>query len=259
MAPLERGAQRLLPCGGVPRTAAKRVQGSSEAGVELLGAEHGHACCGELDRERQPVEAAAHTCDRPGVGRRQLEARIPAVRALHEQGAGGGLFDRFGSTVLRDLERAHGVALLRLELQRFAAGRQHAQAWTAGQEIADERSCLEHMLEVVQHEDSPLRAEEALDSGNRRFAAHRSHVERLRDRTRDVLTLCDGREEDQPGTVRILGLEPPCHVEGQPRLAHPARPGERHEAVVLPVKQVRDRATVLVATDGGALAAPGAG
>jgi hypothetical protein len=66
-----------------------------------------------------------------------------------------------------------------------------------------------------------------------------------------MLTLCDGREGDQPGTVRILGLELAGHVERQPRLAHPARPGECYEAVVFPVKQLHDGAAVLVAPDGG--------
>ena len=52
--------------------------------------------------------------------------------------------------------------MLGLELERLAAGRKHAQAGTAGQEIADERSRREQMFEVVEDEDSALGPEESL-------------------------------------------------------------------------------------------------
>ena len=110
VAPLERGAQRPLARWGVPRPGTKGVQRLPQPGVQLLGAEDCHACCSELDRERQSVDAAAHTGDCPGVGRGQLEGRIVVVRTLHEEGAGRSLCDRFRSIVLRDLQRIHRIA-----------------------------------------------------------------------------------------------------------------------------------------------------
>ena len=56
---------------------------------------------------------------------------------------------------------------------------------------------------------------------------------------------------DQPHAVWKLGLELPCHIDSQARLAHASRTGERDEAVVFPLKQLRNRAAVLVAPDRG--------
>ena len=94
----------------------------------------------------------------PGVDLGQLEGPITAVSTLHEQRAGSGARNRFWIAVLRNLQGAHGVSLLLLELERLAAGRQHAHARTAGQEITDERSGGEQMLEVVEHQDAALGA-----------------------------------------------------------------------------------------------------
>ena len=157
--------------------------------------------------------------------------------ALHEQGAGSGAGLTFsGTAVRRDLQRAHGVAVLGVELQGLAAGREHAQPRTGSQEVIYERSGREQVLEVVEYQDSTLGAEEALNGRHRCFASHGDHVQRLGDGGRDVLGLRRRCEWDQPAAVRILGLQLQCHVQSQPRLPDPARTGERYEAVVLLVK-----------------------
>ena len=52
---------------------------------DVLRIEAGHARGGELDREREPVDAAADLCDGRGVFVTELEVRIMGSRALSEQ------------------------------------------------------------------------------------------------------------------------------------------------------------------------------
>ena len=62
---------------------------------ELLGAEQRGAGRRQLDRQREPVQAAADLGDRTGVGGGQLEVAVVAEGALKEQSPRRGLLDRF--------------------------------------------------------------------------------------------------------------------------------------------------------------------
>ena len=133
-------ARSVAAARGVPRTASKRVERAGRAGRP---APRGRArpCAPRRARPRAAARRRGGTRSRSlGVGGSQLEGRVPALGALHEQGAGGRLCDRLGSTVLGHIQRAHGIALLGLELKCLSAGYQHAEARTAGQQIAHEWS-----------------------------------------------------------------------------------------------------------------------
>ena len=88
----------------------------------------------------------------------QLEAWLVAAGALDEQRAGRGLLDAAGWP--RPGRRAaRRVAVLGLQPQRLAAGRQHlGQRGPGGQQIADQAGRGQDVLEVVEHQQPVLGA-----------------------------------------------------------------------------------------------------
>ena len=156
------GASRGPP----PRTSSV----SGQPGVQLLGVEHCRARGRQLDRERQPVETATDLGDSAGVVHAQLELSVVAARALEEQRAGRGLLDRCRLALRWHRQRGHRVTVLRPQSQTLAAGRQHLQRRAGGQQIAHQGRRREQMLEVVEHEQTTLGGEGALQSRPRGLA-----------------------------------------------------------------------------------------
>ena len=118
--------------GGVARAGAERVKRRRKAGVELVDVEQHGAGSGELYGEWQPVEVAADLRDGGSVVVGQLEVSVVAAGALDEQCAGRGVCDGAGIGLRRELEWGDGVALLRLQSQGLAAGRDHGQRRSGG-------------------------------------------------------------------------------------------------------------------------------
>ena len=73
VAPVDRGAQRLLPLGSVARAGREHVEGVVETLEQRLRRQEPQTGGGELERERQAVQAPADRRDGPGVLGRQLE------------------------------------------------------------------------------------------------------------------------------------------------------------------------------------------
>ena len=165
-----------------------------------------------------------------GVVVGQLEASVVAAGALDEQRAGRGLRDGARVGLCWEFERGDGVALLGLQSQRLAAGRDHGQRRSGGQQLADQRGRRQQVLEVVEHQQPVLRAEETLDRMLEGLPLEWRDAHGLCDRARNVLDTGGRGERNEPGAVPILALKPPRHLERQPRLPHPARPGERDQA-----------------------------
>ena len=95
VAPLDGRAQRLLPVRRVAGAAGEQVEALREPLDDLLWCQRFHPRRGQLEREREPVEAARdlrHVLVR-------LEARFELTRALREQ-------------LNRVLEREHGHRIL---------------------------------------------------------------------------------------------------------------------------------------------------
>ena len=57
--PLNRGVERLVPCGSVRCPGAEKLESPIQLAPDLLDGEDGHARCGELDRKRDSVQAPA--------------------------------------------------------------------------------------------------------------------------------------------------------------------------------------------------------
>ncbi len=84
-APLERRAQRLVPAQFHTRDASQHVEHLVEARLQADDAEQRDAGGGQLNRQRDAVEAAADVDHRLDVVRAEAEARVDRVRACHEQ------------------------------------------------------------------------------------------------------------------------------------------------------------------------------
>ena len=135
--PLQRGAGRV---GGRAVTQERRAP--LENGDELRETEHVHARGGELDRERQSVDAPGNLgSERDGLGVR-LESGSRRARALEEKLDG------------RVLERRHGESRLARDVERFAARRHDPYLGTLREQRRRDPRCLvEHVLARVENDE----------------------------------------------------------------------------------------------------------
>src|SRR5262249_10194602 len=85
------------------------------------------------------------------------------------------------------------------------------------------------MLEVVEHEQEPLRAEERAQVVEQRPARRLRDSERLPDRRQHELWIGKRRERDEVDTVSEVAGEGGCGAERESCLSCAARPGEREQ------------------------------
>ena len=136
--PLQRGAGRVRG-----RGVAQERRAPVEDGDELRETEHVHPGGGELDRERQSVDAPGDLGgERDGLGIR-LESGSCRARTLEEELDG------------RVLERRHGESHLARDVEHLAARRQDPGPGTLREDRRRDPRCLvEHVLARVENEES---------------------------------------------------------------------------------------------------------
>ena len=144
MAPVDCRPQRPLPLGRVARTAGEQLRAGARAGRASLGGEHLDPRGGQLDREREAVEAAADLGD--GLG--SLEAGCHLSRAGSEQR------DR-----LLLGKRRHRVLVLGADVERLAARDEDRHLLRLCEQLGQPRCRLDELLEVVEDEQRPLAAQ----------------------------------------------------------------------------------------------------
>ena len=169
-----------------------------------VGWKHPGACRSELDREQEAIEPSADLLDighAPDVG-------------LHRLGA---LDEELDRILLR--QRCNRVLVLAGQVERRAAGREHAQVGSGGEQHGDKRRCLKEVLEVVEDEQQLARAKPI---GDRRLVRESSSV--VRDHRADEPGLLNGRECDEYCGGHGLGDR-----KRQACLADSARPDQRDE------------------------------
>ena len=83
VAPGDRRAQRLLPLGAVAAAARERGQPAVKAGEDRVRGKQAHAGRGQLDGQRQSVEATANGDDGVDVllGEREVAGRTACARS----------------------------------------------------------------------------------------------------------------------------------------------------------------------------------
>ena len=147
VAPVDRRRERPVPLGRVLRAGAEQVETRAEAREQVLRREQLRARRRELDRERQPVEA----CTQLSRPRPRPESTLDAepAGALREQ-----------------LRRDHPARAARARARPRRPGgaargssTRTREVRARAQERRERRRGADHLLEVVEHEQQPLRAD----------------------------------------------------------------------------------------------------
>ena len=155
VAPVDRRPQRLLAAGCVERPARQERQAPVEAFEQRARRQRANACGGQLDGERQSVEADADLRHRRRVLVRHREVRLHRQRPFHEQRDSlvlGQGFELGQCHQVRKPKRGHGELVLARDAERRAAGDEQLQRRSSAEQPGDERCRRQHLLQVVQQE-----------------------------------------------------------------------------------------------------------
>ena len=184
VAPVDRGAQRLLPLGNVARAGCEDVEGVVETLEQRLRSQEPETGGSELESERQTVQAPADRRDGPGVLRRQLERASGHLRALDEQRdrriraerLGRGRIGRRGK-----LQRVERVLPLGGDPEWRPARGHDPQPRAALDHARHVRSRRHDLLEVVQEQKCLLVTDQCGDALAKRPLFGFLHVQRVRE------------------------------------------------------------------------------
>ena len=237
VAPGDRVAERPLAVGQVARSAAEDIEPAPEAVAQLGGREQAKPRGRELDRERQPVEPRADLADDGGRLVVEAEARPRLTPALDEEGDRGGGHRAGGAG--RQRERRHGQELLAADPQRLAARHEEREPRALPDQLRGVVGCRHHLFEVVEHEEEPARPEVRRERLAQVAIARDREARRLGDRDEDGGRLARVREIDEEDAVVVVLEGVRRRLDGQSRLADPARAGQRHEPDRVAAKQAR--------------------
>ena len=177
-------------------------------------------------------------------GRRSRRSQIASISA---PGSNPGLTCRAravnSSTASLRGERRDRVLLLAGDGEPLPAGDDRRARRRAGQQVADRRRGVDHLLDVVEHEQQRPLAQVGREVLDARRARPRSPGPRAR--------VGDRRERHPPQPVHVaVGAAQP-RARAQPRLARPARSRQRDQAVA-----PRDRAARRAPARGRSAASP---
>jgi hypothetical protein len=160
--------------------ALEQVEPVGQALEQLPGREHPGAGGGELEREREVVEAAADL----GDDAVRLEIRVQGACAGREE--------------LDSFCRGQGwyrVLPLRGEVERLSACHEHVEPWAGAQHLAQAGAGLDHLLEVVQQDQHAPVA----DVGGELLLG----AKRPRRRRQHELGITQRRQRHPPDTVGV--------------------------------------------------------
>jgi hypothetical protein len=146
VAPLDRRTQRPLPLRRVAGTRRQEGESRVEPVEEPLGREQLRPRGGELDRERQVIEAAADLLN----GRTRSDLATDFSGALGEEHRG-----------LLSRKRLESVHLLARNAERRAARDEHASSGASSEDPAHDGRGVEDVLEVVEQDHELPPAEES--------------------------------------------------------------------------------------------------
>ena len=122
----------------------------------------------------------------------------------------------------------YGEDMLAGHTQERAAGDQQGDARTTGQEIDQNRSGRQHVLEVVQDQEELSWSECACEGGGGRLASRLHDTKRLGDPRRYAVVVAYRRELDERDLVEA-GVEIHSDVNRQPSLAYASGSGQRDQ------------------------------
>ena len=249
MAPVDRRAQGALAVGRVARAASERRparvrvgRAAARTSSSVVRAAASSIASGSPSRRRQ-ISATA-----PALPSVSSKPAVVAAGALDEQRAGRGLRDG-GRVGLCGTAVGRRRAVLGLQSQRLAAGRQHGQPRSGGQQVADQRRRRQEVLEVVEHQQHVLRGEEALDRKLGRLALQRCDAQRpARSRSGRASALAVAASETNQrrrGARARARARPPAPAASCP----PRQAGQRDQPDLVRRSSCSDGLAVLLAAD----------
>ena len=119
-------------------------------------------------------------------------------------------------------ERWNGVLDLGPDAERLSARDEHFQPRALREESTHRRGGLDDLLEVVEHEQQPLRADVLGEIASGR--------QRPCDRAEDEIWVAECGQTDPVNAVGKGRRRLRCRVDPKPRLARPSGPAQGHES-----------------------------
>jgi hypothetical protein len=238
-----------VPLVGDPAGAGEQAEAVVEPFGDLAGGQGAGPCRGQLDRQRHAVQAPAqlgHGGDRRPVGG---PVRVGRGRPLQEQRHGRRGHDGLEIGVgLGDRQRRHLVHGLLRQPQRLAAGGQHLDRRTRGEQPLDERGDgVQHVLAVVEQEQQRAGRQQLQDRLLHRTSLLGLHAELGGDGGNDAGLGAHRRQlHHGQGQARAV-RDPAGGPTGQLRLADATRPDQGDQAASS--AEVLDERHVAVAAD----------
>ena len=142
VAPVKRASQCPLTTREVPRASNEHRKAALQSLEQLHGRKRGDARSRELDRQWEPVDAVADLPDH----RIGLEASVRCEATLDEE-----------LHCVVGIERQDSILGLASQAESRAARDQYAKVLGFREQTRHEPSCLQEVLEVVEHEQEPPR------------------------------------------------------------------------------------------------------
>jgi hypothetical protein len=203
---------------------------------------------GQLDRQRQPLQAVADLGDHLGVAGGQLERRVHRLGAVDEKGHGRDLrqFDHVRDEQppvgppFRHGQRRRGELPLAADVEGDPTRRQHLEVGAAGQQLRDLRRRRDEPLHVVQNQQPALVRQRQDQAVERRTVGGLRQLEPAGDRQRHEVGIDERREVDEVDAGGEVAAQIFGDGERQAGLADPARTDQGHEAERRLPQQIAD-------------------
>ena len=148
---------------------------------------------------------------RRGVLAGQLEPVADCLSARDEEADGRGLrhlserqTEAFSLGVSRQRQRGHGNGALPIDAQRGPTGDQHLQHGARPQEVHQQWSRGEYLLEVVEHEETLVLPQERLELIDGLLLPGAGHADGVSDGRRDEVGIGDRSQIHEGDPVREL-------------------------------------------------------
>ena len=180
VAPGDGVAQGALPRRSIARSTGKDGQATFQPFLKGVRRQESDPRRGELDGQRQPIEALADGDDGGSVLLGQREVGHDGACSLHEEvdrGHEGELGQRQNPFLRRQGQGRHRNLVLGAHLEWLPARHQHREPRARRQQLGELRRRVEDLLEIVEDQEQPLRCQERLDRPQQRLTSRLTHAE----------------------------------------------------------------------------------
>ena len=243
-------------CGAAPAGRATAAVSSgrlcSRRSRDAARVEQAHLRRGELDRERQALEAPADVGDVGGVVLVDGEAGLDRRRAVDEQHARRraqrAVEARRGRRVGRR-QRGDLVHLLAADPQHDAARHEELRERRGGVQPHEHGRGIDDLLEVVEHDEHAPSRQRVRDALLERRFAVVADAERVRDRRHQQSRLEHALEQHEVDAVGEEVLRRARRLDREPALADAAGADQAHDPALAAGEQVAQARDVVFAAD----------